>query len=68
MSLTPERWELVRTAIGRARQSSYYARSLATMRLEEPADFTRLPLTKKQDIANAGAFDRSAKRGASAQA
>src|SRR6185295_14441208 len=57
MTLTPERWELVRAAIGRARQSSYYARALATFRLEEPADFAKLPLTKKSDLANAGAFD-----------
>jgi phenylacetate-CoA ligase len=57
MTLSPERWERVRAAIGRARKSSYYARALATARIEEPADFTKLPLTKKQDIANAGAFD-----------
>ena len=41
----------------RARKSSFYARQLATARLEEPADFARLPLTRKQDLAAAGAFD-----------
>lgn len=57
MSLTPERWELLRATIGRARKSRFYARQLATARLEEPADFARLPLTHKQDLATAGAFD-----------
>jgi len=57
MSLTPERWEVVRGAVERARQSRFYARQLATARLEEPGDFARLPLTRKQDVAAAGAFD-----------
>ena len=55
--MTPERWERVRGAVERARKSSFYARQLATARLDTPEDFTRLPLTRKQDLASAGAFD-----------
>jgi phenylacetate-CoA ligase len=57
MSFTPERWESLRSAVGRARKSSFYARHLATARLEEPGDFARLPVTRKQDLAAGGAFD-----------
>ncbi len=55
--MTPERWALVRAAIQRARHSSYYARALATARVEEPEDFVTLPLTKKQDVVDASPFD-----------
>jgi phenylacetate-CoA ligase len=55
--MTPERWGLVRDAIGRARKSSYYARALATARLEEPDDFAKLPFTRKQDVMDASPFD-----------
>jgi phenylacetate-CoA ligase len=55
--MTPERWGVVRAAVERARKSSYYARSLATARIEEPEDFAKLPVTRKQDVASAGAFD-----------
>ncbi len=55
--MTPERWGVVRAAIERARKSSFYARSLATARIEEPEDFAKLPVTRKQDVASAGAFD-----------
>jgi phenylacetate-CoA ligase len=55
--MTPERWEVLRAAVERARGSSFYARKLATARLAEPGDFARLPVTTKQDVAAAGAFD-----------
>ncbi len=55
--MTPERWELVRAGIGRARKSTYYARALATARLEEPSDFATLPFTRKQDVTEASPFE-----------
>ena len=55
--MTPERWGLVRDAIARARKSSYYARALATARMDEPDDFAKLPFTRKQDVMDASPFD-----------
>lgn len=55
--MTPERWNAVREAIGRARLSKHYQRTLAGVRLEEPSDFSRLPFTTKQDVAAASPFD-----------
>jgi phenylacetate-coenzyme A ligase PaaK-like adenylate-forming protein len=57
MSLSPERWDRVRSAVERARKSSFYARRLATASVSSPDDFLKLPLTTKVDVANAGAFD-----------
>ncbi len=55
--MTPERWEVLKAAVGRARKSRYYARALADVRLEEPDDFAKLPFTRKQDVANASPFE-----------
>lgn len=54
--MTPERFALVRAAVERAKRSSWYGRTLAAARLEEPADFARLPFTRKQDVAEASPF------------
>lgn len=51
------RWDEIRGAVERARKSSFYARHLATVRLDRPEDFASVPLTTKQDVAAAGAFD-----------
>ncbi len=51
------RWDEVRAAVERARKSSFYARHLATARLDAPDDFARLPVTTKQDVAAASPFD-----------
>ncbi len=56
-SIGGSRWDEIRAAVERARKSSYYARTLAGARLDEPADFARLPVTRKQDVAEAGSFD-----------
>ena len=55
--MTPERWELLKAAVGRARKSPYYGRALAGARMEEPGDFAKLPFTMKQDVANASPFE-----------
>lgn len=55
--MTPERWALVRAADERARKSRWYARTLAATRLDEPADFARLPFTRKADVTEASPFE-----------
>jgi len=53
---TDERFAALSAAIERARSSPFYARHLAEARLDRPDDFQRLPLTRKEHIAEASPF------------
>jgi phenylacetate-coenzyme A ligase PaaK-like adenylate-forming protein len=48
-----DRWTLVRGAIARARRSPFYAGHLADLRVDQPADFAKLPCTRKEHLAAA---------------
>jgi len=51
--LDDARFAELRAAVAHARRSPFYAKHLASARLDAPEDFARLPLTRKEDLAAA---------------